>query len=110
MNKAKIENLRYEWTQVWLSENFTVDDACEESLNIRWSSGWGDRFWQSYDSREAFDKAIQDAYAGMEEWVERAVAAEIQRRKDAKKADLASRNTLGNLFPELAAIRAKLLG
>jgi hypothetical protein len=71
---------------------------------VEWQTIYG-RYWASYESYEALERAIDENEAL---W-DAEVLAEYERlrkeRSERIKAHKESRNTLGNLFPELSKLK-----
>ena len=71
---------------------------------VEWDGIYG-KHWERFDSEEArtirLDRYSKELDAHIAEYVKEGLA----KRKEARRSKEASKNTLGNLFPELAKLK-----
>lgn len=98
-----MEKLRKLANDIYVSDHMIKGLSDMEGLSVEWDGIYG-KHWQSFDSAEEMknelDKVEREAKAKIEE-----IYQELLSKKKAEAAAReASRNTLGNLFPELGEI------
>ena len=100
--KEELKARYLEWGEEW-GEEQEVNYA-----NGLWSVEWGTiygRHWVRYEDSEAFDKALAENEARWKAEVLEEYERLRKERSERIKARKESRNTLGNLFPELNKLR-----
>lgn len=96
--KALYLRLEWEWT-----EEFEVRYA-DGLYSIEWEGCYG-RFTESFANVDEFNKALDTHTAEREVRVREEYNRLLAERKERMKAFKESRNTLGNLFPELSKLK-----
>jgi len=96
--KAYYLNMGCEW-----GEKEEVEYA-DGLWKVEWDTIYG-RHWTRYESHEEMEKAIAENEARYEVELRAEYNRLLSERKERIKAHRESRNTLGNLFPELSKLK-----
>lgn len=96
--KAMYTNHNWGWT-----EEHEVKYA-NGSHSIEWETVYG-RYWESFDTAEDLEKALAENKAIYEAELRSEYNRLLSERKERIKAHRESRNSLGNLFPELSKLK-----
>jgi len=82
---------------------YGLSDMCEDTLMIEWDGIHG-KFRQTFKTLEKMDAALDKADADAEAKIEEIYQELITKRKNEMATREETKNSIGNLFPELAEI------
>jgi hypothetical protein len=71
---------------------------------LEWDYYMG-RYWTSYESEEARTIALDEYQADLDDYVAKGIAALKKKKRDTWLNHLASKNTIGNMFPQLSKLK-----
>jgi hypothetical protein len=99
-------------TKLWRKANtnalentmFGLSDMCEENNSIEWCSIYG-RHWERYATSEDFNSALDEYEARLDEEINAEYQRLVSERNERLKTIRETKNTLGNLFPQLNELR-----